>query len=57
MSEIAVCHEITVFLSNFTAITIIANEQSVYKWNVGVWFEGDEERDLKIVDKIEGSWG
>ncbi len=53
MSEIALRHGITLFLGNFTAIATIANEERVYKRNMGVWFEGDEEGDLKIVDKIE----
>ncbi len=54
MSEIALRHGITLFLGNFTAIATIANKECVYKWNVGIRFEGDEQGDLKIVDKIEG---
>ncbi len=48
MSEIAMHYGITFFLGNCTAITTIAHKQSIYKWNVGVGFEGDEERNLKI---------
>ncbi len=48
MSEIALPHGITLLLSNCTAIASIANKQSVYKWNVGIWFEVDEERNLKV---------
>ncbi len=44
-------------LGNVTVITTIANEEGVYKWNVGVRFEGDEERNLKMVKKIfQKSW-
>ncbi len=46
MSEISPCHGVTLFLGNCTAITTIAHKQSVYKWNVGVGLEGDEERNL-----------
>ncbi len=36
MSEIALRHGIMLFLGDCTAITTIANKQSVYKWNVGI---------------------
>ncbi len=55
MNKIALRHCITLFLGNFTALTSIAYIQCVYKWNVGVRFEGDEEGDLKMMDKIKGS--
>ncbi len=51
MSEIALHYGITLFLGNVTVITTIADKQSVYKWDVGVGFEGDEERNLKMVKK------
>ncbi len=57
MSEIALRHGSTLFLGNFTASATIANKEGVYKWNVGIGFEGDEEGDLKIVDNTESSWG
>ncbi len=55
MNEVAPCHGITLFSGNVAALTTIANIQCVYKWNVGVRFEGDEEGDLKMMDKIKGS--
>ncbi len=51
MNEITLCHGITLFLGNFTAITTISNIQCVYKWNVRVRFQGDEEGDLKVMGK------
>ncbi len=48
MSEIALPHGIMLFLGNCTASTSIENEQSVYKWNVGIRFEGDDDRNLKV---------
>ncbi len=50
MKKIASLHVITFFLVDFAGITAIANKQCVYEWNVGVRFEGDEERDLKIFE-------
>ncbi len=51
MSEISLCHGIALFLGNLTVITTIADKQSVYKWDVRVRFEGDEERNLKNVQE------
>ncbi len=48
MSEIALPHGIMLFLGNCAAITTIANKQGVYKWNVRIRFEVDEERNLKV---------
>ncbi len=47
MSEIALRHGMTLFLGNFAGTATVANKESVYKWNVGVRFEGNKERDLK----------
>ncbi len=46
MSEISPRHGVTLFLGNFAGTAIIANEECVYKWDVGVGFEGDEEGNL-----------
>ncbi len=53
MSEIALSHGIMLFLGNFAGTAIIANKQCVNKWNVGVGFEGDEERNLQMIKKIK----
>ncbi len=53
MSEIALRHGMALFLGNFAGTATIANKQCVYKWNVGVGFEGNKERDLKKT-KING---
>ncbi len=39
---------ITLFFGDFVGIATIANEQGVYNWNVGVRFEGNKERGLKV---------
>ncbi len=51
MNKIASLHVIAFLLGDFAGITTIANKQCVYKWNVGVRFEGDKERDLKVFEK------
>ncbi len=53
MSEIALRHGITLLLGNFAGTATVANKQCEYKWNVGVRFEGNKERDLKK-NKING---
>ncbi len=57
MSEISPRHGVTLFLGNFAGTAIIANEECVYKWNVGVGFEGDEERNLEVIKKIKKTVG
>ncbi len=52
MNKMALRHGITLFSGNVAALTTIANIQCVYKWNMGVRFESDEEGDLKMMDKI-----
>ncbi len=52
MGEISPRHGVTLFLGNFAGTAIIANEKSVYKWNVGVGFEGDKERNLEMIKEI-----
>ncbi len=47
MNEISPLHGITFFLGDLAGVTTIANKLCVYKWNVGIRFEGKEERDLK----------
>ncbi len=51
MDEIPSLHVITFFFGDFAGITTIANKQCVYKWNVGVRFECDKERYLKVFEK------
>ncbi len=53
MNEIAPRHGITFFLGDLAGVATIANKQCVYKWNMGIRFEGKEERDLKKMGK---SW-
>ncbi len=56
MNKMALRHGITLFSGNVAALTTIANIQYVYKWNMGVRFESDEEGDLKMMDKIYSSY-
>ncbi len=53
MNEAALRHGITLFLGNFARTANIANKQCVYKWNVGVRFEGDKERNLKVIKETK----
>ncbi len=53
MNEVAPRHGITLFLGNLAGTANIANKQCVYKWNVGVRFEGNEERNLKVINKTK----
>ncbi len=46
MGETFLCLGITLLLGNFAGTTIVANKQSVHKWNEGVRFESNEERNL-----------
>ncbi len=52
MSKIALRHGMALFMGNFAGTATIANKQCVYKWNVGVRFEGNKERDLKKKPKL-----
>ncbi len=48
MGEVVPCHRIALFLGYCTVTSTIVNKQCVNKWNVGIRFEGDKDRDLKI---------
>ncbi len=48
MGEIVPRHRIALFLGYCTGTSTIVNKQCVNKWNVGIRFEGDKDRDLKI---------
>ncbi len=52
LNDVAPRHRITLLLGNFAGTANIANKQCVYKWNVGVRFEGNEERNLKVINKM-----
>ncbi len=53
MNEVALRQGITLFLGNFVGTANIANKQCAYKWNVGDRFEGDKERNLKVIKKTK----